>query len=143
MNGIAAITIQDQEVLLKFGLPAVRRIIERTAKGDLISDGIYNELGIAHILYAGYKNGCMLEDKPEQFEFQDFYNLVEDYTLGEDEKGQIMKAVTAFAESKFIERAAAKGRELKEEEEKKSSTGMKSSPSSAENSAIPQENIIE
>lgn len=121
MNGLAKITIDGREVVLKFGLPAVRRIMEKMLQYPLMQKSeeneIYNDLGLSHILYAGYINGCMMRDEIAELPFELFYTFIED---GADDKAietHIVAAIKAFEDSKVLKNATDK---LKEEVEKKS-----------------------
>jgi len=101
MNGIAQITIDDQPVALKFGMPALRQISQKMAKNDLFNGETWNDLGISHILYAGYVNYCAMKDTPAIMPFEDFYNYVED---AEDEETikDIAGAISVFVSSKHV-----------------------------------------
>lgn len=130
MNGVAKITIDGREVALKFGLPAVRRILEKMAQYELSDDGIYSDLGLSHVLYAGYLNGCVMKDEMAEMPFETFYNHVENLRDDETSKEQVQAAVKAFEESRYIKPLVEK---LKEETEKKSLlTGMGSNLSASE-----------
>lgn len=135
MNGIAKITVAGQEVGLKFGMPAVRRFFEKAKGLDLMLDGRYTDLGLAHLMYAGYLNYCIMKDQPPHIAFDAFYDLLEN--PGEKTREEVYEAVRAFEESKFIKPLV----DAKEEEEKKKvmevSTSTKSNPSVTENLDTP------
>jgi hypothetical protein len=144
MNGIAIITIQGQEVRLKFGLPAIRHYMEASLTTALTSGEVYSDHGIAVILYAGYKNACLIREEPEKFRLEDFCELVEeDYTLESEGKEAIIAAIKAFNDSRVVKKVSERLKNAKEEEEKKRSTGTTLSPSLSENSVTPQENTID
>jgi hypothetical protein len=144
MNGIATLTIQGQQVLLKFGMPAVRRFFEKDLEYGFTKDGSYSDLAIAHILYAGYENGCMLKDEPKKLEFQAFYELAESFSMGDNNGEEIVAAITAFNDSRIIKRIAENAAKIKEEEEeKKSPTGTTLNRSFVENSVTSPENTID
>lgn len=126
MNGVATITVQGKPVRLKFGLPAVKRIFEKMADGDFIKDNIYTYTGMAHILYAGYLNSCLLKEATPAMTFEDFYTLIEDYAFDKTNEEEITAALRSFEQSRFIKSATGKTEEEIEEEEKKSQlTGTK------------------
>lgn len=126
MNGLANITINGQAVRLKFGLPAVRRIFEKMKEHPLVvvrgDKEQYNDLGIAHILYAGYLNGCMQRDELAILSFDQFYDLVEDFAADQSGKEEITAAIRAFEESRFVKPFAG---ETKTDEKKSRLTGTK------------------
>lgn len=104
-NGIAKITLQGKPVFLKFGLPALRQVGEKSALYKLTygpeENLRYNDLGFAHVLYAGYVNECCRNDKLPEIPFSDFY----DYVDGSDEDTvtEIQLAITAWDNSKAVE----------------------------------------
>lgn len=103
MTGLATITISDQKVGLKFGMPALRQIYEKSARHSfLAADGRFNELGVAHVLFAGYCNYCAMKDEIPSLEFQSFYELVENIDDTEQGKAELRNALTAFEESKTV-----------------------------------------
>src|SRR6266550_253972 len=106
MNGLAKITIDDRDVVLKFGLPAIRRIMEKMVQYKLSDiDGeeeTYNDLGLAHILFAGYLNGCMMKDELPTLEFEAFYTLLEEASYDKAKEKQVIDAIASFEESKIV-----------------------------------------
>lgn len=121
MNGLAQITIDGQLVVLKFGLPALRRIAQRAATMELITGNQYNELGITHILYAGYVNACAMKDLPATIPFESFYEFVDEFQ-DETVKNEIVAAIRSFEDSKYVSEAFDKKKVMKESGE--TSTGI-------------------
>lgn len=101
MNGIAQITLDGQTVVLKFGMPAVRRIMLKMAEQELMTGDFYTELGLCHVLYAGYLNACAMKDEPPKIPFETFYEYVEN---GEEVSitQEITVAMRSFEDSKFV-----------------------------------------
>lgn len=100
-NGIAQITIEGKPVFLKFGLPALRRMQEAAMKFDIITGERYNDLGFAHIIYAGYVNECARHERLPEIPFSSFY----DYVDGADEStvDELFQAINAWDESKAVQ----------------------------------------
>lgn len=101
MNGLAQITIDGQPVVLKFGLPALRQIVRKYAMVEMTVGDDYSELGVAHILYAGYLNGCAMKDTIPVLSFEKFYEFVEgveDVTVMQE----IISSMRSFEESKAV-----------------------------------------
>lgn len=145
MNGLAKITVDGREVVLKFGLPAIRRIMEKMLVyklSDKTGDKeVYNDLGLSHILYAGYLNGCLMRDELPEIPFESFYTLLEDAGDDKAKEAEVVKAILSFEESKKVKRAIEK---LREEVEKKSHlNGTTSNHSPVENSGLGLPNSIE
>lgn len=121
MNGVATITMDGTPLRLKFGLPAVRRIMEKMAERQIMNEGVYSDVGLAHILYAGYLNGCLMQDEVATIPFEQFYEHVENVRDSEAARQEVEAAIAAFTASRFVKQAKEK---LDEAEEKKSpSTG--------------------
>lgn len=101
MSNYSNYVIKDKTVGVHFGLPAVRRINEVTFS---ITDenGYYNNLGVAHIVYAGYLNWCMVKEMVPLLAFEDFYTEIEEgfFTQDQDDRWkQGIDAVTLYSES--------------------------------------------
>jgi len=107
MNGLAQITIDGQSVVLKFGLPALRQIVRSYTTTEMLVGDEYSELGITHILFAGYENGCAMENKVSAIPFKKFYEYVEQVD-DEAVKQEIIGAMRAFEESKAVRDHLAK-----------------------------------
>lgn len=107
MNGIAQITLDGQTVVLKFGMPAVRRIMLKMAEQELMTGDFYTELGLCHVLYAGYLNACAMKDEPAKIAFETFYAYVENSEEGASQE-EIVSAMRTFEESKFVKDALGK-----------------------------------
>lgn len=145
MNGLAKITFDGREVVLKFGLPAIRRIMEKMLVYKLSDmDGereIYNDLGLSHILYAGYLNGCMMRDELPSIPFETFYTLLEDSIDNKDLEAQVIAAIASFEASKLVKQSIEN---VKEEVEKKSLlNGTKLNHSPMENLPSSNPNSVE
>lgn len=123
MNGVAKITIDGQEVVLKFGMPAIRQIAEKTLTYPLIDDDKYNDTGIAHILFAGYINGCLMYDKLPSITFDRFYELLEGAIDNENTLTEINDAIRSFEQSKFVVAAIEKQKNGEEQKKSKATGG--------------------
>ena len=139
MNGIAQITVAGQKVGLKFGMPAVRRFFEKTMQYELMTDNKYTDLGLAHLVYAGYVNWCIMKDQATELKFEDFYTLIED--ADEETRVEVIAAVKAFEESKLIKPLADAADEAQKKKAEISQTSTPLSPSVSENLDIPQETM--
>ena len=112
------ITINGNLVGLKFGMLATQLFYEVIEKGKRVMIGdTVNELGIAYLLYFGYINNCEVKQVDPSLTFEDFYNLVEDSTNGNEE---ITKALECWSNSQTMKKAVEQA-----EEAKKKSTGKK------------------
>jgi hypothetical protein len=118
MQNYCEITVLGQKVGLKFGLPSVRQIAEKSIKYGL-SNGRdeFNELGYAHILYAGYCNNNLAKEISGPLTLEDFIDHVENCTVS-NQFDEIIMALNTFQNSKTVENLAAVGRELQENKKK-------------------------
>jgi len=121
MAGYTTITIGGQQVGLRFGLPAIKRISDKINLLSGTEEITLNLMSIVHILYAGYVNDCLANDKDPNIEFKVFYDLVEEAAMN-DNLGEIKRIIEVFANSKEVKDKE----EPKEEKKSKSlSTGTK------------------
>lgn len=135
MNGLCSITMNGQQVPLKFGMPACRYFMEKLEPEHVaaVSGDSINEVGIAYLLYAGYWNHCIIKDKLPEKKLEDFFDWVED--VGDDPaKQEEVKAVAeCFQQSKSVNSYVDKTEQMTEELKKKLA-GMRSSLSATGNS---------
>lgn len=138
-NGIAEINFLDKKVALRFGLPCVRYLVEKTKNLPLTNkEGTwYNELGVAHMIYGAYLNACLAEDSQPQIKFSQLYDYLETEYLKGEFPEDVVSAIRVFESSKAFE----KGLEVSAEAKKKSLTGNESNSSPMEVSELNQENI--
>lgn len=135
MTGRCDITMNGRIVPLRFGMPAVRWFLERASQDHLaiISDDSVNETGIAYILYAGYYNHCIADDKVPELKPGDFMDWVELMVDDPEAQKEMMKAGECFKESKQVNKAV-ENLTKQTEEIKKKLTGMMSNLSVTGNS---------
>jgi len=132
MNGLSQITIGGQTVGLKFGLPALRHIMEKAQQVSLFNDVRLNDTGVAHMLYGGYLNHCIMHDKIAVIPFEQFYEYVEGSEFDETVKAEILAAAKAFESSRSVAKAVkdlAEKKKVMTKETKNPSSGTKSSHS--------------
>lgn len=141
MTGRCNINMNGENVPLRFGMPAVRWFMERITQEHIapLSDDSINETGIAYLLYAGYYNWCIADDKIPQKTLSDFMEWVELMADDPDAQKEMMKAGEAFRDSKVVNKAIDKMTEHTDEVKKKL-TGMTLNPSATENSGTASQN---
>lgn len=118
-NGICAIDMDGVQIDLRFGLPACRFFLEKVTQGHVkpISGDTVNEVGAAYLIYAGYYNHCIINDKAPKLTFADFMNWIEIH-MGEDGlKQQLQIVADCYKDStaviKYLEIAENQVAELK------------------------------
>lgn len=126
-SGYTTIEIDGAKVGLKFGLPALRQLGEKDKTVPLYDNGNYSDLGIAHIIYAGYCNNQYIKDESPSIPFGKFYEFVED-CISDVEKAVslIRPVIECFEQSKYVAPLAVKPGKEEDEAKKKSGHGTKS-----------------
>lgn len=138
MTGLCTINMNGQQVPLRFGMPACRYFMEHISQEHIapMSGDSINEVGISYLLYAGYWNACIADEKVPVMKLSDFMDWVELMIDDETAQQEMIKAGECFKESKSVQKFIEKANEATEEIKKKL-TGMKLNPSATENSDIP------
>ena len=78
------ITINDQKVGLKFGMPSFRYLSEKFKEGISYNDREINEFGISQIIYAGYYNNCLVKEILPEIKFEQIVDFVESNFKNQD-----------------------------------------------------------
>jgi hypothetical protein len=130
-TGLTHIQIREQEIKLKFGLPACQAFYLMCL--DEHSEKYINEtrltvMGIAKLFFAAYENACVIDDKDTQLTFGNFVEWVEDMVL--DNPEELARVVEVFSYSKYTTKLAeaANVDQVIEDVKKKLSIGSSSSP---------------
>jgi hypothetical protein len=134
MNGLCSLNMNGEVVHLKFGMPACRYFMEHIAQehiGAISIDGI-NETVVGYLLYGGYYNHCIIEDKKPEKKLSDFMEFIELNMDDPDVQRELVSIGECFQQSKSVQKFIEKV-EGATEEIKKKLTGMRSNPSVTEN----------
>lgn len=137
MTNYTTFLIQNEEVGIKFGLPAVKM-----ASSSSIDEKSNETLDFsAYVIYAGYVNNCIRKEEKPKFTYEDFLDQCEEYYTN-GEQNRIADAILVFNECSILQNLAKKGREKQEqvEDEKKSQTGTSLTLSPSESSDSPSSN---
>lgn len=116
------ITINDQKVGLKFGMASFRYLSEKFVEGISFDRGELTEIGIAHLVYGGYYNNCLVKDVLPKLKFEDIVDFVESNIKNEDFLIEMKEILKVWGESEMIKKAAE---QANEEPKKKISRGKK------------------
>jgi hypothetical protein len=115
------ITINEEVVGLKFGLPSARYLRDKVASGKLLYENEeITEVGIAYVLMAGYKNNCVSKEVSEKYTFEDMLDFVESALTNNDKSKELSNVITVYVESQAVKTGEA------DEDGKKKKTGTKS-----------------
>lgn len=124
-SGYTTILINGQTVGLKFGLPALKQLGEFEKKVPFYDGNNYSDLGMAHIIYAGYCNNQFIKTQDVTYQFEDFYNVVEECLNDAEQAVSVLRPIIeCFEQSRYVAPVAAKPGE--DEGKKKNGLGTKS-----------------
>jgi hypothetical protein len=115
------ITINDQKVGLKFGMASFRYLQDKLVEGKSYQGGDLNEIGIAHIIYSGYFNNCLVKDVEPSLKFEEFVDWIEFNLTNEDIMTQIKSVIEIWTNNQYIQGAVSENNQAK----KKTSRGKK------------------
>jgi len=116
------ITINDQKVGLKFGMASFRYLSDKFVEGISFDKGELTEIGIAHLIYSGYLNNCLVKDVIPQHKFEYFSDYVEANLKNESFINEMHNVLKVWGENEFIKQASTNN---EEEPKKKISRGKK------------------
>ena len=121
------ITINDQKVGLKFGMPSFRYLSEKFKDGISYNDREINEFGISQIIYAGYYNNCLVKEILPEITFEQIVDFVESNFKNQDFMNDMQEVVRVWGESEFVKNSTAQNKEVDEisTAKKKTSRGKK------------------
>lgn len=106
-TGLTHILIREQEVKLKFGLPACQAFYTMCLSDDsekYINETRLTSLGIAKLFLAAYENACIIEDRTPDLTFGNFVEWIEDMII--DDPKELERVVEVFANSKYTTKLA-------------------------------------
>jgi len=97
------LTINNEKIGLKFGMASFRYLSEgKFVEGKSFQNNIITEIGIAHIIYSGYMNNCLVKEIDEQYSFEFFVDFVESNIKNEKVMDEIKNIINIWANSDFI-----------------------------------------
>jgi hypothetical protein len=100
------ITIKDQTIGLKFGMASFRYLSEgKFQEGkSFVGDGL-TEIGVAHILYSGYYNNCIVKDVEPLLTFSDFVDYVEGLLVSNSDSTELNNAIKVWTNNDLIKKS--------------------------------------
>lgn len=117
------ILINDKKIGLKFGLASFRYLKDRFVEGKSFENNDLTEIGIAHILYSGYYNNCIIKDVEIEYSFEYFVDFVESNLTNEEVLNNIKDIISLWSENDFIKKEESDSK--KPEAKKKTIRGKK------------------
>jgi hypothetical protein len=119
------ITINDQKVALKFGMASFRYLSDKFKDGISFENGELNEIGIAHLLYSGYYNNCLVKGVLPEMTLENLVDYIEVNILKSEFLEELKKVISVWGESDMIKSSVASAQEIDDKAKKKTSRGKK------------------
>lgn len=96
------LTINQTEVGLKFGMHSARYLSEKLANGFCFAGEQITEIGIAHVIYAGYLNNCAIKDIHPELTFEQVVDHVESCIGNDDKVNALAGVIKVWTESQIV-----------------------------------------
>ena len=119
------ITINDQKVGLKFGMASFRYVADKLKDGITFENGEINEIGIAHLIYSGYYNNCLVKGVLPEITFETLLDYIEANIMKQDFINELKEIIKVWGESDMIKKNFVASDNTEESAKKKSSRGRK------------------
>lgn len=119
------ITINDQKVGLKFGMASFRYLSDKFKDGISFENGELTEIGVAHLVYSGYYNNCLVKGVLPELTFENLVDYVEANIMKSYFLEELKNIIKVWGESEMIKSNIAETQEVEEKAKKKSSRGRK------------------
>jgi hypothetical protein len=119
------ITINDQKVGLKFGMASFRYLSDKFKDGISFENGELNEIGVAHLVYSGYYNNCLVKGVLPEMTFENLVDYVETNIMKPEFLEELKGIIKVWGESDMIKSNVAAAEEVDDKAKKKSSRGKK------------------
>ena len=96
------IEIDGQKLGLKFGMASFRYLQTKFVDGISFNGNDLNEIGIAHILYSGYYNNCIIKDIVPSYTFENFVDYIENNLRNNEKVNEIKDIIELWSTNDFI-----------------------------------------
>jgi hypothetical protein len=116
------IEIDGNTIGLKFGMASFRYLQNKMTDGISFDNNTLNEIGIAHILYSGYYNNCLIKQEIPSLTFETFVDYIEANLTNQQFLEDIKNVIEIWANSDFIKKTQS---DNKPEAKKKNIRGKK------------------
>jgi hypothetical protein len=101
MNYIT-ITIKEEKLGLKFGMASFRYLQDKFVSGKTFIGNELNEIGIAHIIYSGYYNNCLVKEVDVKYDLEYFIDWIEQNISNNDVLESIKEVISVWSSNEFI-----------------------------------------
>ncbi len=114
------LTIDDKKIGIKFGMASFRYLSDKLSAGVGFENNDLNEIGIAHIIYSGYYNNCLIKEVVPEYSLEFFVDAIESNLKNEAFVKQIQDVIQLWTENEFV-----KATQKADEPKKKNTRGKK------------------
>ena len=101
MNYIT-ITVKDEKLGLKFGMASFRYLQDKFVSGKSFVGNELNEIGIAHIIYSGYYNNCLVKEVDVKYDLEYFIDWIEQNISNTEVLDSIKEVISIWSSNEFI-----------------------------------------
>jgi hypothetical protein len=119
------ITINDQKVGLKFGMASFRYLSDKFIDGISFDNGELNEIGIAHLIYSGYYNNCLVKGVLPEMTFEKFVDYIEANIMKNEFLEELKNIISVWGESDMVKSNIPVSEQAEDKAKKKTSRGRK------------------
>jgi hypothetical protein len=106
-------------------MASFRYLSDKFKDGISFENGELNEIGIAHLLYSGYYNNCLVKGVLPEMTLENLVDYIEVNILKSEFLEELKKVISVWGESDMIKSSVASAQEIDDKAKKKTSRGKK------------------
>lgn len=99
------ITFNNETIGLKYGMASLRYLTDKFDNNSSFINNELTEIGIAHILYAGYYNNCLVKNIDTKITFEEFVDWIECNLKNDIVIEDIKKAIDVWSQNEYIKQS--------------------------------------
>lgn len=99
------ITINGEEIGLKFGMASFRYLTDKFVDGVSFNENMINEIGISHIIYGGYYNHCLIKNEKPKYNFEYIVDYIESNLKNQKVLQELQEVIKVWSDSDIIKDA--------------------------------------
>jgi hypothetical protein len=106
-------------------MASFRYLSDKFKDGISFENGELNEIGVAHLVYSGYYNNCLVKGVLPEMTFENLVDYIETNIMKPEFLEQLKEIIKVWGESDMIKSNVAASEEVEDKTKKKSSRGKK------------------
>jgi hypothetical protein len=106
-------------------MASFRYLSDKFKDGISFENGELNEIGVAHLVYSGYYNNCLVKGVLPEMTFENLVDYVETNIMKNEFLEELKGIIKVWGESDMIKSNVAAAEEVDDKAKKKSSRGRK------------------